>query len=76
MLFADILTAQRMVFPMKKDAQFTLRIPTHLRRELQDIANNEGRSMAQICEAFLKAGSETYKKQGSKLLQRFLTKAS
>ena len=76
MLFAEILTAQRMVVSMKKDAQFTLRIATHLRRELQGIANNEGRSMAQICEAFLKAGSETYKKQGPKFLQRFLTKVS
>ena len=58
---------------MKKDSQFTLRIPTSLRRELQDIANQEGRSMAQICEAFLKAGSESYKKQGAKLLRGFFT---
>jgi hypothetical protein len=62
-----------MVALMKKDAQFTLRIPTGLRRELQDIANHEGRSMAQICEAFLRAGSEGYKKQGAKYLRRFFT---
>jgi len=59
---------------MKKDAQFTLRIPTSLRRELQDIANHERRSLAQICEVFLRAGSEGYKRQGGKFLQRFLTK--
>jgi predicted HicB family RNase H-like nuclease len=64
-----------MVALMKKDAQFTLRIPTSLRRELQDIANHERRSLAQICEAFMRAGSEGYKKQGGKFLQRFLTKA-
>ena len=64
-----------MVALMKKDAQFTLRIPTSLRRELQDIANRERRSLAQICEAFMRAGSEGYKKQGGKFLQRFLTKA-
>jgi predicted HicB family RNase H-like nuclease len=63
-----------MVALMKKDAQFTLRIPTSLRRELQDIANRERRSLAQICEAFMRAGSEGYMKQGSKFLQRFLTK--
>lgn len=60
---------------MRKDTQFTLRIPTSLRRELQEIANHERRSVAQICEAFMRAGSEGYKKQGSKFLQRFLTKA-
>jgi hypothetical protein len=40
--------------------------------ELELIAANEGRSMAQICEAFLRVGSETYKKEGAKVLQRFL----
>jgi hypothetical protein len=38
------------------------------------IAAREGRSVAQICDAFLKAGSETYKKKGSKYLQRFLSR--
>jgi len=60
---------------MRKDTQFTLRIPTSLRRELQEIANHERRSVAQICEAFMRAGSEGYKKHGSKYLQRFLVKA-
>jgi len=40
---------------------------------MEAIAASEGRSMAQICEAFLRAGSESYKKEGAKLLQRFLT---
>jgi predicted DNA-binding protein len=57
---------------MKKDTQFTLRIPTDLKKELQNIAANEGRSMAQICEAFLRAGSEGYEKEGAKFLRRFL----
>jgi len=57
---------------MKKDTQFTLRIPTDLKKELQNIAANEGRSMAQICEAFLRAGSEDYRKGGAKFLRRFL----
>ena len=61
---------------MKKDSQFTLRIPTGLRVELQDIANKEGRSMGQVCEAFLRVGSEIYKTQGGKLLQKFLSKNS
>jgi hypothetical protein len=28
--------------------------------------------MTQICDAFLRAGSERYKKEGAKILQRFL----
>jgi len=58
--------------PMKKDTQFTFRMPTDLKKALEGIAAHEGRSMAQICEAFLRAGSESYKKEGAKILQRFL----
>jgi predicted DNA-binding protein len=61
---------------MKKDTQFTFRMPTDLKKELESIAAHEGRSVAQICEAFLRAGSEAYKKQGAKFLQRFLAKTS
>jgi predicted DNA binding CopG/RHH family protein len=57
---------------MKKDTRFTLRIQSELKKELEIIAAREGRSVAQICEAFLKAGSENYKKKGSAFLQRFL----
>jgi hypothetical protein len=60
--------------PMKKDTQFTFRMPTDLKKGLEGIAAHEGRSMAQICEAFLRAGFENYKKEGAKILQRFLAK--
>ena len=59
---------------MKKDLRFTFRISSDLKRELETIAAREGRSVAQICDAFLKAGSETYRKKGSKHLQRFLSR--
>jgi len=58
---------------MKKDTRLTFRVSSDLKRRMETIAASEGRSMAQICEAFLKAGSENYKKEGSKLLQRFVT---
>ena len=57
---------------MRKDTRFTLRIRSELKKELETIAAREGRSVAQVCEAFLKAGSETYKKKGAGFLQRFL----
>lgn len=57
---------------MKKDTRITFRVQSHLKKALEAIAAREGRSVAQICEAFLKAGSETYRKGGSRFLQRFL----
>jgi hypothetical protein len=58
---------------MKKDTQITFRIRSELKKELEAIAAREGRSVAQVCEAFLKAGSASYKKKGSGFVQRFLT---
>jgi hypothetical protein len=57
---------------MKKDAQLTFRIQSALKGELEAIAASEGRSVGQVCEAFLKASCENYKKTGTKLLKHFL----
>ena len=57
---------------MKKDSQFTLRIPSDLKIQLEEIASSEGRSTAQICEAFLKAGTDNYRKKGSKFIKGFI----
>ena len=59
---------------MKKDLRFTFRIGSDLKKDLERIAAQEGRSVAQICDAFLKAGSEAYRKNGPKYLQRFLSR--
>lgn len=61
---------------MKKDTRLTFRVRSDLKGRMEAIAASEGRSVAQICEAFLRAGSEAYKKQGAKFLQRFLAKTS
>ena len=44
-----------------------------LKKDLEAIAAREGRSVAQICDAFLKVGSEIYMKKGPKFFQRFLS---
>jgi hypothetical protein len=61
---------------MTKDTQLTLRIRSDLKKQLESVAEREGRSVAQVCEVFLEAGFENYKKEGTKLLQRFLTTKS
>ena len=57
---------------MVKDTRLSFRVSSNLKTLLEEIAANEGRSVAQVCEAFLKVGSENYKKEGNKLLQRSL----
>jgi hypothetical protein len=59
---------------MKKDTRLTFRVHSNLKKDLETIADREGRSVAQICDAFLKAGSEAYRKNGTKYLQRFLSR--
>jgi hypothetical protein len=41
---------------------------------VEGIASREGHNVAQICEAFLLAGSDAYKKQGSKFVKRALAR--
>jgi len=57
---------------MKKDTRLTFRVSSHVKRDVEAIAAREGQSVARICEAFLLAGSDAYKKQGSKFLERML----
>ena len=57
---------------MRKDTRLSFRVRSDLKRTLEAIAAAEGRSVAQVCEAFLKVGSENYKKEGNKILQRSL----
>ena len=57
---------------MRKDTRLTFRVSSNLKKEVETIANREGQSVARICEAFIMAGSNAYKKEGGKLLQRML----
>ena len=55
-----------------KNEQVGFRISADLKRELQAVARREGRTLSQLCEILLAGGLETYKKEGSKYLQRML----
>ena len=46
------------------------------KKELETIAAREGQSVARICEAFLLAGWDAYKKDGTRLLQRLIGRLS
>ncbi len=57
---------------MKKNAPLAFRISSELKKSLQQIADREARSISQICEILLTIGTETYGKEGSKYLHRYL----
>ncbi len=59
---------------MRKDTALSFRIPSTLKAEVEALAMREGRSIAQVCEAFIRAGLENYKKEGAKYFQRFLSR--
>jgi len=59
---------------MRKDTRLSFRVRSDLKKTLEAIAATEGRSVAQVCEAFLKAGSDTYKKEGAGFLLQILTR--
>jgi hypothetical protein len=60
------------IAPMKKDTRLTFRVTSNLKRDIEAIATREGQSAARICEAFIVAGSDAYRKQGTKFLQPLL----
>jgi hypothetical protein len=59
---------------MKKEDSIGIRVPAELKRALSQIARTEGRSLAQVCEIFLRGGTLSYKEEGSKYLQRVLAR--
>jgi hypothetical protein len=60
---------------MLKDTRFSFRVSSELKEVIEEIAANEGRSVAQICDAFLKIGLEGYKREGNQVLQRSLAQS-
>jgi hypothetical protein len=57
-----------------KDERIGFRIPSEVKVALSQIAKKEGRSVAQICELFLKGGINEYEKEGPSYLHRLLTR--
>jgi len=49
-------------------------VDTALRREIQRIADEEQRTITQICEMLLNEGVEAYKEAGPKFMQRLVAK--
>lgn len=50
------------------------RVDPALRREVERMAEEEQRTITQICELLLYEGIEAYKKEGAKFMQRLVAK--
>jgi hypothetical protein len=57
-----------------KNEQIGFRLPANLKSELHDVAKREGRTLSQVCEIFVSGGLEAYRREGSKYLQRLLSR--
>jgi hypothetical protein len=59
---------------MRKEERIGVRVPAELKKALIQIAKAEDRSLAQVCEIFLRGGALSYKEEGPKFFQRLLTR--
>ena len=59
---------------MNKEDRIGVRVSAELKRTLIQIAKNEGRSLAQVCELFLRGAAWSYKEEGPKYLQRRISR--
>lgn len=59
---------------MAKTGFLVFRVNPELRRDIQQIADEEQRTITQVCEMLLHEGVEAYKKEGSKFIQRLVAK--
>lgn len=57
-----------------KDTRLSFRVRSDLKKKLESVAASEGRSVAQICDAFLQAGLVAYTKEGARYFRRFLAR--
>ena len=49
------------------------RLIPDLKKEIEEIADREQRSVSQICELLLRGGVDAYKKEGPEYVQRLLS---
>ena len=55
-----------------KDQQIGLRVSGDVKKALTQIAKKEGRSLAQVCEMFLRGAIHSYEKDGASYIRHLL----
>jgi len=59
---------------MRKEERIGVRVPVELKKALIQIAKAEDRSLAQVCEIFLRGGALSYNEEGPRYFQRLLSR--
>ena len=67
-------TLECVVGAMKKEDRIGVRVSSELKKALAQISKNEDRSLAQVCEIFLKDGVVSYKEDGPRFFQRLVVR--
>lgn len=57
---------------MRRESPLSFRIPADLKERLEDVAEQEARSVSQVCEMMLRIGVAEYDKEGTAYLARLL----
>ena len=68
------MSARRYIADVARTGVLVFRVNPNLRRDIQRIADEEQRTLTQICEMLLYEGVEAYKKEGPKFMQRLIAK--
>ena len=59
---------------MARTGFLIFRVDPALKQDIQQIADEEQRTITQVCEMLLHEGVEAYKKEGPKFMQRLVAK--
>jgi hypothetical protein len=59
---------------MKKEDRIGVRVSVELKKALTQISKNEDRTLAQVCEIFLRDAVLSYKEDGPKFFQRLVAR--
>lgn len=66
--------SQTYISEVARTGFLVFRVYPDLRRDIQQIADEEQRTITQVCEMMLREGVEAYKKEGPKFMQRLVAK--
>ena len=68
------IESQSYISEVARKGVFVFRVDQSLRQDIERIAEDEQRTITQVCEMLLHEGVEAYKKEGSKFMQRLVAK--
>ncbi len=66
------IPSERYISDVARTSSLVFRVDPALRRDIQRIADEEQRTITQVCEMLLYEGVDAYEKEGAKFMQRLV----